>query len=410
MTKIEGKTRAGDVIHQNLEMAKDVGFKCVARYWYDKTTPISEGIDQINDNARSRDDILCPIKHMGMGINDDNKFVFEYIDGREFIPTAHAMKQIANWCKVPQTFVNVMQEDVLKQNGAVDYKRDRQDAETLLNVLKNGYRRIEPDKNFRFRTYSDGTLRAMLSERYAIINNVWYLETMAELFKEIGGEEPRLSHWRGDADTIYGNILIPDTCRQDNDSDYGGMFSVSNCEIGIRRLSQLPSVFRAICMNGCIWDQEHGTKINQVHRGDLNLNDLKLKLVQNLHDQIPLLTEGVDRFLALRDKQIDKQLQLSKLFAQIADENALSFGQTGQIASVVEQFTKFEADNTNLFGVVNSITRAGQLYDPSEWVRFDMVAGRLMNYTDNQWEGLQARAKLMTTEKYNKVFGLVTAA
>src|SRR5574343_2014297 len=108
MTKIEGKTRAGDVIHQNLEMAKSVGFKCVARYWYDQTTPISEGIDQINNDARKRDDILCPIKHMGMGINDDNRLVLEYIDGREFVPTEHAMKQVANWCKVPQTFVNAM--------------------------------------------------------------------------------------------------------------------------------------------------------------------------------------------------------------------------------------------------------------------------------------------------------------
>jgi len=407
---IQGKTRQGDFVHSSQGTAGAQGFKCVSRLWYPKTTALSDGIDQLLDDARSRDDILCPAKHMGMGLNDDNKFVLEYVDGREFVPTTHAFKQLATWCGVSHQFVKDMTNPVTSQGGKLKYERDRKDAETLLGVLRNGYRRLEADKDFRFRTYNDGTLRAVLSDRYAIIDNAWYLETLQELFKEIGGDEPRLSHWKGDADTIFGNVLIPDTCRADQDSDYGGMISISNCEIGIRRLSQLPSVFRAICMNGCIWDQEHGEKISKVHRGEIDLNQLRYDIACNLNEQIPLLGEGVERFLALRDKTLTKGVKLANVFAVIAVENKLSYGLEGQAAKVAGMFNDHEAGDRNLFGIVNAITRAGQLYSPAEWVRFDGIAGNLMSMSDNSWEGLQARAKAIDSKVFDKVYGRVTAA
>jgi len=407
---LKGQSRQGDAVHAGQKMSADVGFKCVSRIWYDKTQPISAGIDQILDNAKTREDICCPAKHMGMGTNSEGKLILEYVDGREFIPTEHAYKQLATWCGVSHQFVKDMNSDVLAQNGKVKYNRDSKDAETLLHVFQNGYRRIESDKEFRFRTYGDGTLRAMLSDRYAVLDNVWYLETLSELFKEIGGDEPRLSHWKGDADTLFGNVLIPDTCRQESDSDYGGMISVSNCEIGIRRLSQIPSVFRAICMNGCIWDQESGENISKVHRGAIDLKEMRCLIAENINSQIPLMAEGVTRFLALRDKVVAKDVKLSNLFAMVAYENAMSFGVSGQAATMVKKFSDFEASNRNLFGIVNAITRTGQEYGNADWVRFDTIAGKLMNFSDGQWENLQARAKAIDPKVYNKVFGVVTAA
>jgi hypothetical protein len=406
MTKLELQSRNGDVIHNTLEMAKSVGYKCVARYWYDQTMPLSEGIDKISDDVRGRDDILCPIKHMGMGINSNNELVLEYIDGREFAPTPHAINQLASWCGVSRQFVKDMSKAVLNQNGTVKYERDQRDREVLLSVLQNGYRRIDPDKEFRFRTHSNKTLRAVLSKDYAIIDNVWYLETLANLFKTIGGDEPRLSHWKGDGDTIYGNLLIADTCREEDDSDYGGMISMSNCEIGTRRLSQTPSVFRAICMNGCIWDQNTGTLINKVHRGNIDLKQLRDNIAINIHSQIPLMQEGIDKFLKTKDNLIDKDVQLSKVFALIATENAMSVTQANEL---VDQFIAHEANNTNMFGLLGAITRAGQKFSNTDWVKFDQIAGNMMNYSPNQWNSFNARAKAMDQKIHDKAFGIVTA-
>ena len=55
---------------------------------------------------------------------------------------------------------------------------------------------------------------------------------------------PDYSHWKGDEDTHdLAIFLLPDTIMdygQDDDTDYGGMVSISNCEIGKRRISQYP--------------------------------------------------------------------------------------------------------------------------------------------------------------------------
>jgi hypothetical protein len=130
------------------------------------------------------------MKHMGLGVNTEGQMVLEYLDGREFSFTSHALNQFSLIANVPITFTKVMTNPVVSPNGKVKFERDARDMETLIAVFQNGLRRNEEDKKYRFRTYTDGTLRAVLSEQYAIINNVWYLETLAELFREIGGDEP----------------------------------------------------------------------------------------------------------------------------------------------------------------------------------------------------------------------------
>jgi hypothetical protein len=187
------------------------------------------------------------------------------------------------------------------------------------------------------------------------------------------------------------------------------MISVSNCEIGIRRLKQIPSVFRAICCNGCIWDQNFGSNINKIHLGDVDLHELSKQIALNIHEQIPLLSEGIKRFLATKDRKIAKEIPLSKVFAQIGIENNLTNGMQGQITKIADMFCNHEADNRNAFGVINAITRAGQFYSPSDWVKFDSVAGQIMTMNDNHWESFLARANAMNEKVYNKAYGVVAA-
>jgi len=43
-----------------------------------------------------------------------------------------------------------------------------------------------------------------------------------------------------------------------------------------------------------------------------------------------------------------------------------------------------EKQDRNLFGVVNAVTRAGQTFDNTGWVKFDEIGGDLMSMTDNR--------------------------
>jgi hypothetical protein len=392
-----GTGKMGDFVHANQTMAAQQDFGKVSKLWFDKTSSYEDGLAAIENQVAEREDITGELKEAVIGVDNGGRIAVS-VDGRSFLPTVHAIMQLATWLDIPHTMVNWFTKPRVNQNGTVKIARDLQDTEYLVRGLRMGQRHVEAGKKFLFRAYKDGTLRAVLSDIYGIIDNRWYIETLKALIP--GG---RMSHWRGDADTIYGNVLIPDTIREDKDSDYGGMISLGNCEIGIRRLEQYPSVFRAICMNGCIWDQTKGNIITQVHRGEIDLVDLRERIMLNVNKQIPLLQSGVDRFLAMRDRPIDAECPLSNLFAAIAKDNGFSNAQVNEVA---EQFLQNEKTDRNAFGVVNAITRAGQKFSNANWLDFDMVAGNLMNMSDTQWGGLVSRAKSLDEKVVAKMFAV----
>lgn len=387
------------------------GFTVQGKDWYSKTISIDDAVDQINDAKRQRVDIECPLKHMRLGLNDDNQIVMEYLDGREYVPTEHALKQMATWMSVSHTFLSQYSEPVLNQNGTVRYKRDKQDAEILLSVFRNGIRdnRVDADKEFRFRTYTDGTLRAMLSDIYNVIDNTWYMRALQDTFRRIGGDEPRVMKWRGDADTLYGNLLLPDTVIQESDSDYGGMISISNCEIGIRRLSLTPSIFRGICTNGVIFGKVLGITYSKVHRGKLDSRTINTDIFCNLQTQIAAMSKGLTAFQACKELKWADNVQSKNLFAQLALDNKFSQGMKSQAFDVVSEFNTHEINNTNLFGIINAITRSAQNQNPIEWVRFDEVAGSMLMWNNKDWDNFQNRAKALDTKVRDKVFGIVAA-
>lgn len=393
----------GQFVHNNQTMAAGQGFKCVSKLWYDKTKSLDDGLKAIADDAAIRSDLMVPASNFR--VEHRGNTIVLVIDGVDYAPTDYAWNQLAGkpYCNIGTSIVKELRNPMTY--GKKIFERDSRDAELLAQCYMNGHRRLKADKVFRFRVDTNMVCRAVLTEDYSPISNVWYLETLQKFFKSFGGTEPRLSHWRGNADTVYGNLLIPDSCIEDTDSDYGGMVSMSNCEIGKRRLEQYPSIFRAICMNGCIWDQVKGTQISKVHRGEIDLADMRERIIKNITESIPLMPTIVAEFLKSKDKKLDK-CPPAAIIAQIAKENGFTPKETREVG---EQFVKFEADNRNLFGIVNAITRAGQVFDNDSWVSFDEIGGQLIMASEKTFTNLKDKAMMLTTEDINKIFGNTAA-
>lgn len=362
----------------------------VHKDWWSRTKTYEQVMQDAHVAVENREDILVPTKSISC-VSENNDFYFKLNDGRKFRPTDHAIEQFS-------TRVGVTSSSFLREMRNIE-GFDSHDANTMAIVGNNALRRVDQDKQFRLRTYTDGTCRAFVTDKYAPIDNRWYLETLAEFIP--GG---RFSHWRGDEDTIYGNILIPDTIMDygSDDSDYGGMISVGNCEIGTRRISQTPSLFRAICMNGCIWGQTAGEKIRRVHRGNIDLNSLKMEIARNIQHQIPLLAPGIKQFLATRSMETGKA-SVKGIIASYASDYKLSRREATEFLS---QYGEYEAGNRNLFGIINGLTRAGQKFDNTTWVRFDEIAGSLMETSADRWATILRRADTFTDKDYEKVFNL----
>jgi hypothetical protein len=400
---IKGQGNQGQFVHDNQDMAKKEGFGHVSKLWYDKTISYDEGMELLESERGQREDFLIERKEISFDVREidgRHKFGAE-IDDRFFVPTDHALVQmVSKACNGKGTgFVRDLTNDLLDAKGDTKIERDEFDALTIKSIVTNGIRRIEPTVKYKVRCHNDGTMRAFLSEKYAEVDNRWYLEQIKNIVPA-----GRLSHWKGDSDTIWGNVLIPDTIREEDDSDYGGMVSIGNCEIGKRNVKSLPSVFRAICMNGCIWDQTKGYEIKVRHIGDIDLDQLSLKLRNNIEAQIPLLPQGIERMLGVRAKGTDG-ISMKNLIAATADTHKIDKrGASAILRAWVKDESPIAPEDRSLFDIVNSVTRAGQTLDNQSWVRFDEIGGQLVNYTDNQWSNLKSRAESYEDKDFKRVF------
>lgn len=397
--KLVGQGTAGDFVLQNQVLAKEEGFGHVAKHWYKQTISYEQGLEQLELERKQREDIECTLKAMKPALHPDNGVCgFEYEDGRFFNPTPYAWERISVWLgmptKMPEWYLNFGKPAY----SELLYHTLRLRVE---NSIKN-----QPDKIFKFRTYSDGTLRTMVSDRYSYVDNSWMIEQLQEMIP--GG---RLSHWKGNGDTIYGNLLIPDTIREEDDSDYGGMLSLSNCEIGTRVFSQYPSLFRAICMNGCIWSQTKGSAIRQRHNG-IDLDELRVRMWDNIQEQIPLMPSIVAQFLALRGSEyaIQKKDNVAAIFVEICQKEKLTTGgEKTHIGKILKEWDEKEKTHRSLFGVINAITRAAQTFNNDDWVKLDTVAGKLAAYSPKDWDTLRTRANALTSKDVGKAYGVSLA-
>ena len=399
---LKGQGTSGDFVLNSQTIATDEGFSHVSKTWYDKTLSYDEGMELLESERGQREDFLIPRSEIAFDVREiDGQWKFgAEIDDRFFVPTDHALVQlVSRACNGKGTgFVRDLTNEHPK------FKRDEFDARTIRGIITNGIRRVDASTKYKIRCHNDGTMRAFLSERYAEVDNRWYLEQIKNIIPA-----GRLSHWKGDSNTIWGNVLIPDTIREEDDSDYGGMVSIGNCEIGKRNVKSLPSVFRAICMNGCIWDQTKGSEIKVRHIGDIDLNSLAMKLRNNIEAQIPLLPQGIQRMLGIRAKGTDG-VPMKNLIAATAETHKIDKrGASAVLQAWIKDESPIAPEDRSLFDIVNSVTRAGQSLDNQSWVRFDQIGGQLVNYTDNQWTNLKSRAESYDDKDFKRVFSKTLA-
>jgi len=367
--------------------------------------------DVLNEQQQQIQDIRAPLSDWLVAPTDTG-IVFEYRKtGQQFTPTKHALNLMCNVGRGMSSWaVNSMLAPIghaTKKDNDGDPitieggERTRIDFQVLchyINVHLFHPQRVDQTKPRLFRTWTNGTLRAMLSNQYAIINNEWFINQLQRLVPD-----GLFCHWRGDADSIYANLLIPDTMYPADDSDLGGMLSIGNSEIGVRRMSTTPSVFRAICMNGVIYDQQKGAIYSKVHRGQIDLNSLRLGIEHNLDVQLPMLTNGIQQLLATKAYSTDN-VPMANMLAATASRYTMSKKQT---KSVWTEWAKEinilgPKEGKSAFGLISGMTRAGQNLSNHDWVRFDTAAGDIMNMSRNHWDKFVTVARNLSEKQVAK--------
>lgn len=374
----------------------------VHKDWFAKTMTYEQAQENLESERGKRVDVFAHRREIEAVV--DGKDCKILVCGKAYNPTEHAMGQIGKNLKIGTQFLKEMREPITKyqttkgvREDIVAHNRDERDAEILADVLNNGFRRVDPAKEFRVRTYDDGTMRAFLTDSYAEIDNRQYLDILSSIIPE-----GRVSHFRGDADEIFCNILVPDTIMKfdDDDSDYGGMIAASNSEIGTGTANQAPSVFRSICLNGNIWGQTEGTKAKWVHRGGIDYVKLAHAMHENINKQIPLLVPYITAMQEAKRLLFDKS-RFVQIVGAIAKDNGIK---REHALEIVKQFNQHESDNRNAFGVAAAITRAGQFFGARTCHKFDQIGGDVM--VAKNWQKYVLKGATMDDADLAQIFGL----
>lgn len=411
--KKQGSKFAGDFVLENQKTGE--GFSHVSKIWLDKTMSFDEMLKKGREfQARCKD-----IEGLNLSnFVSENAALFVRKEkgsnkASRIEVSEHSRRQMSSFLGLPAEYLSFLQKEDYSLfdrnfNAAVDRailardQYDRKCDEAVNSKTPKPERPAHMDREVFLRTVAtpDGAvlLRAMLSSKYAVINNLPVIETIADIIP--GG---RVSHLHYDGDTLRANILVPDCLRTEDDSDYGGGISLLNNETGRFMYRSRPFVFRAICQNGLIWDRKDGFEFNRRHIGTINWVEFRKAIVLNIQKQIPLLQGNIDKVLALKGIPVT-QSEIEQAIVYLGRREGLTQGvtKTWYYGFKVELgLAKTASQILTAFGLIQGATRASQTQEFETQELMETMSARLV---DQNWDKSMTAARAEVSADEAKEF------
>ncbi len=367
----------------------------VAKVWQDKCIPFPKLIESVNEQAKFKRDIVK--KESEIRLQDADTLV----DGTPLNDSG--LNSLRMFSGIPSSMISFLDERGY-QNDLVKFVNTELDRrEETWNASGK-----EP-RNFRVRVRHDDdgndVIRAIVSERYGVIDNHEALEMIANSLSSLKGS--LASHVTNDGDDIFGNVLLPDYMKSEPDSDYGVGISFRNSEIRNATFKISPFFFRAICLNGMIWGrQDSAIQINQRHMGRINTQELQAQ-VRNVIQVA--LTQGNDMLTLLGYSKQVKVDNVLPVIAQFCRDQKMTIEQgklwhKGYLETLQE--SKGDVAEKTAFGIVNGLTRSAQSYDGFQREQMETTASLILapaidaslQEMSKRWGQMSDRASILGEE------------
>lgn len=422
--------------HNALGLESTENMRHVSVIWQNKCIPVSEFAADIKEQQKQKFDKLMGVDELRL--SDELKLA----DGTGFTTNGlmtmprNAMKQgvveylaeslgeygnvsdddirraksdLAHYLNIELDHVSAQRETTLstrlakKQNQLQEPNLTPSTAKRLKLDILELETRLQESKKFTVRTRNDDdgnqVIRYVASERYGVINNDTVMDIISGSLPG-GWGDSLASHAWNDGDSMIGNVLIPDYVKNRPDSEYGIGISFKNSEIGRYRFEICPFLFRAICLNGCIWGRSNSViGIDKKHLGEINLDEIKIQ-VQNA---VKLALAEGEQVLELFDvsKEITVENQ-PQLVASLAKEFKLTIPQGRAWLNAIG-----DEPGETVFHTIQGLTKASQSFTGDVRQTMEETAGLILapSLTANidaiasMWEKFSVRAESLTPEQ-----------
>lgn len=383
---------------REVDGAKD--FQRVAKWRFERCRTMTSVRDEIDEYTRDCHDYK-KVRISSLAVDGKKLILASETDGFEFTRTAVMNLAGFGGRAIVRAHGDNDANPGYRALRAYFIRRDAV-ATSIFDQIGNDFlKHISAKRRALVRTYCNGAtarrVDALLTDRYGIIDNLWFVDALAE--RVVGG---RWARFRSDGRTITGHYLIPDDVRLEM-PDYGAALGIKNSEVGKASLYVQPSVFLYATGGSILFGHYHeGEAMRRVHKGDFTserLNELKTAVSEHIDEQIPLFDHCIQQLEKLKGLELDENL-IRCVVVDVGDQHNMTHGERRLWWSTIKGVGDYTA-----FGVVSGLATASQSIDEhGRDMELDAVAGRLSNF--NIWDRLTQRAATVDDEKVKKVLDI----
>lgn len=348
---------------------------------------IVELATELQRRADAKQDYVAPTTSVRMDVVDDiPKLAIDGGDGREFGITQHTHRQIGTWAKVPARYYDQMMDS----------------SPELLATNINHW--LETSDNRRMIRTLDGDARAWLSDRYRRIDNEDVAEQVLPILLD-SGQFSQIVSTDVTSSKLYIKALFPAVRGEIGVGDevQAGVV-ISNSEIGAGSLQIQPLIYRLVCSNGMI-SQDNSLRRFHVGRKTQGDGDNAFELFQDE------TIRADDKALMLKIRDIVRACADPKVFSAIVEKmrsategpkvespvNAVevlakSYGLNDtEKGSVLENLIR--GQDYSRFGVLNAITATANTHDDYDRAtEFESLGGKILDLPRKDWDVIATAA------------------
>ena len=380
----------------------------VSKIWQNKCVPLSDFAADIDEQAKYKKDNLLSTDELrlteNLTLSDGTGFT---LSGLKSMPR-NAMKQgfidylaedlgnyadtsdekmskaksdLAFYLNVELDHLSGVRDEKLatrlatKENQLAEGGLPKSRTDILKDEIKSLKARLNDSQKFLVRTRRDDdgnqVVRYVASERYGVIDNADVMKIIGEAIRG-GWGDSLASHAWNDGDSMIGNVLVPDYMKARPDSDYGIGFSFRNSEIGRFRFVICPFLFRAICLNGCIWGRSNSViSVDKKHLGEIKMDEIAAQVKESIKIA---LAEG-EQVLELFDKS--KEITVAnqaQLVAALSMEHKLTIPQGRAWLSGIA-----DEPGDTVFHTIQGLTKAAQSFNADARTKMEETAGLILS-------------------------------
>ncbi|MCL2590904.1 MAG: DUF945 domain-containing protein [Betaproteobacteria bacterium] len=349
--------------------------------------PLIELAQELDRCQHAKKDMIVPssLIHHETDTAGTTAIVVEETDGlARYGITNLARRQLAEKLKIPFQY----------------FERMRSEQPRLLDDNVNTWLREDSD-NRMLRTL-DGNVRAVLSDRYRLLDNFDLAEHVLPIFGSL--DEGKIASCELTETRMYLKFILPTLKYEMEPGDLvqAGVV-VSNSEVGMGTLSVQPLLYRLVCSNGLIVP-DHSLRKTHIGRVFANAEEA----IQVFKDDT-LIADDKAFFLKVRDVVMSALSEVTFKYFAARMQKTMGIPITGNPVKTVEVLGQrhdlsedervgvlrhlIEGGKLSGYGLVNAVTRfARDAEDYDRGTELEALGGKLIAMNDSEWRGLAEAA------------------